>query len=71
MDRLHTIPTPTLILVVDYDECDPSLSRTMHDKIEASKLVILPYSGHMNFEDQPELWHKIVEEFRSSSRPIG
>lgn len=66
VDRLHTIRTPTLILVGDHDECDPSLSRTMHDKIEASKLVILSNSGHMNFEDQPDLWHKTVEEFLST-----
>ena len=63
VDRLHTIHVPTLIMAGDHDECDPSLSREMHEKIAGSKLVILPNSGHMNFEDQPDMWQKAVEGF--------
>jgi proline iminopeptidase len=63
VDRLPTIHVPTLILVGDHDECDPSLSREMHDKIAGSELVIFPNSGHMNFIDQPDMWHHAVEEF--------
>jgi proline iminopeptidase len=63
VDRLHTIHVPTLIVVGDHDECDPSLSREMHEKIAGSKLVILPNSGHMNFVDQPDLWQKAVLAF--------
>lgn len=63
VDRLFTIHVPTLILVGDHDECDPSLSREMHAKIAGSQLFVLPNSGHMNFVDQPDLWHKTVEEF--------
>jgi proline iminopeptidase len=63
VDRLPTIHVPTLIVVGDHDECDPSLSREMKEKIAGSKLVILPDSGHMNFVDQPEMWQKAVEGF--------
>ncbi len=63
VDRLHTIHVPTLVVVGSHDECDPSLSREMHEKIAGSKLAILPDSGHMNFVDQPELWLKAVEGF--------
>jgi proline iminopeptidase len=63
LDRLNTIHVPTLILVGDHDECDPSLSKEMQEKIAGSKLVILPNSGHMNFVDQPEMWQKAVEGF--------
>ncbi len=63
VDRLPSIHVPTLVLVGDHDECDPSLSHEMHDKIAGSKLVILPNAGHMNFVDQPELWQKSVEDF--------
>ena len=63
VDRLATIKVPTLVVVGDHDECDPALSKEMHEKIAGSKLVILPNSGHMNFVDQPELWHKAVGEF--------
>ena len=65
VDRLHTIHVPTLIVVGDHDECDPSLSREMHDKIAGSKLAIMPNSGHMNFIDQPDLWQKAVGGFLS------
>jgi proline iminopeptidase len=65
VDRLPSIHVPTLVLVGNHDECDPSLSREMHEKIAGSQLVILPNSGHMNFVDQPELWQKAVESFLS------
>jgi proline iminopeptidase len=62
-DRLSSIKLPTLILVGDHDESNPSLSQTMHEKIAGSKLVILPKSGHMTFVDQPGMFEKSVEEF--------
>jgi proline iminopeptidase len=63
VDRLATIHVPTLIMAGDHDECDPSLSREMHEKIAGSQLLILPNAGHMNFVDQPELWQKAVGGF--------
>jgi proline iminopeptidase len=63
VDRLHEIKTPTLAIAGDHDECDPSLSRQMHEKIAGSKLVVLPNSGHMTFVDQPVLFLKAVDEF--------
>jgi len=63
VDKLPSIHTPTLILVGDHDECDPSLSEEMHGKIPASTLVILPKSGHMSFVDQPELFTETVDAF--------
>jgi len=62
-DRLSSIKVPTLIIAVDHDESDPSLSQTMHQKIAGSKLVILPKSGHMTFVDQPGLFEKAIEDF--------
>jgi proline iminopeptidase len=65
VDRLATIHVPTLLIAGDHDECDPALSKEMHEKIAGSQLVILPNSGHMNFVDQPDLWQKSVEDFLS------
>lgn len=62
-DRLGTIKVPTLITVGDHDQVDPSLARTMHEKIPGSKLVIFPQSGHMTFVDQPGLFIQSVDEF--------
>ena len=64
-DRLSSIRVPTLITAGDHDECDPSLSRVMHEKISGSKLVVFPQSGHMTFVDQPALFVRTVEEFLS------
>jgi proline iminopeptidase len=62
-DRLPSIKVQTLITAGDNDECDPSLSQEMHEKIAGSKLVIFPKSGHMTFVDQPALFISTVNEF--------
>jgi proline iminopeptidase len=62
-DRLGSIKVPTLLLVGDHDECDPSLSQDMHARIAGSQLAILPHSGHMTFVDQRVLFHEAVERF--------
>jgi proline iminopeptidase len=64
-DRLSEIRVPTLITAGDHDESDPSLSRTMQERIPGSRLVVFPESGHMTFVDQPSLFVKTVEEFLS------
>jgi proline iminopeptidase len=63
LDKLTGIHVPTLVICGDHDESNPSLSRTMHEKIAGSKLVILPQSGHMAFVDQPNMYIKAVAEF--------
>ncbi len=67
-DRLPEIRVATLITVGDHDECDPSLSRAIHEKIAGSQLVVLPESGHMTFVDQPALFVQAVSAFLRSAR---
>lgn len=62
-ERLSSIKVPTLITVGENDECDPSLSKEMNEKIAGSKLVIFPKSGHMTFVDQPALFISAVDGF--------
>ncbi len=62
-ERLASLHVPVLITAGDHDECDPSLSETMHAKIKGSKLVILPKSGHMTFVDQPRMFIEAVDNF--------
>jgi proline iminopeptidase len=66
VDRLPSIKVPTLVMAGDHDECDPSLARTMHEKIAGSGLVILPNSGHLDYVDQPVLWIQSVRDFVNS-----
>ena len=67
-DRLPSIKVPTLIIVGDQDECDPSLSKKMNALIPGSKLVVFPQSGHMTFVDQPGLFIEAVQSFLSARR---
>ena len=62
-ERLSGIKAPTLILVGDHDECDPSLSEAMHAKISGSKMVVLPKAGHMTFVDQTKMFVDAVDDF--------
>jgi pimeloyl-ACP methyl ester carboxylesterase len=62
-NRLSSLTVPTLITVGDNDECDPSLSQDIQQKISGSTLVILPESGHMTFVDQPALFISAVDGF--------
>jgi pimeloyl-ACP methyl ester carboxylesterase len=62
-ERLKTLRVPTLMVVGDHDECDPSLSREMNTLIPGSKLAVMPQSGHMTFVDQPGLFLRTVDEF--------
>ncbi len=63
LDKLPSIKVPTLVICGDHDESNPRLSRTMHEKIAGSKLVIVPQAGHMAFVDQPNIYIKAVAEF--------
>jgi proline iminopeptidase len=62
-ERLGSLHVPTLILVGDHDESDPSIARDIQKCIPGSQLVVLPESGHMTFVDQPALFLKTVEDF--------
>jgi proline iminopeptidase len=63
LDKLSSIKVPTLVICGDHDESNPRLSRTMHEKISGSKLVIVPQAGHMAFVDQPNIYIKAVGDF--------
>jgi len=62
-DRLSSIKVPTLIVVGDHDQVDPSISRDIHAKLPGSKLMVFPESGHMMFVDQPSMFNKAVDDF--------
>ncbi|HSY65349.1 MAG TPA: proline iminopeptidase-family hydrolase [Terriglobales bacterium] len=67
-DRLASIKVPTLILVGDHDECDPSLSQAMHEKIAGSKIVVFPKAGHMTFVDDTGMFIQTVDDFLHAAK---
>ncbi len=67
-DRLAGIKVPTLILVGDHDEADPSLSQAMHEKITGSKIVVFPKAGHMTFVDDTGMFIQTVDDFLHASK---
>ena len=67
-DRLASIKVPTLILVGDHDECDPSLARAMHEKIAGSKIVVFPKAGHMTFVDDTGMFIQTVDDFLHAAK---
>ncbi|MDP4292235.1 MAG: proline iminopeptidase-family hydrolase, partial [Bacteroidota bacterium] len=66
--RLSSLTVPTLITVGDHDECAPSISKEMHQRITGSKLVIFPNSGHMTFVDQPNLFISTINDFLNPAK---
>lgn len=64
-ERLAEIKVPTLILVGDHDECDPSLAEAMHARIAGSKMVVVPKAGHNTFVDQTKIFVDAVSAFAS------
>jgi len=67
-DRLASIKVPTLILVGDHDEADPSLAQAMHGKITGSKIVIFPKAGHMTFVDDTGMFIQTVDDFLHAAK---
>jgi 3-oxoadipate enol-lactonase len=63
-DRLAAIATPTLIIVGEEDAGTPvAASRTIHERIRGSELVILPSAAHLSNIEQPEAFNRALLGF--------
>ncbi len=63
-DRLHSITVPTLIIVGEDDPGTPvAASRTIHEEIKGSELVILKSAMHLCNLEQPEAFNRAVSTF--------
>jgi pimeloyl-ACP methyl ester carboxylesterase len=63
-DRLHAIGLPTLIIVGENDPGTPvAASRTIHEKIKGSELVILKSASHLSNMEQPDAFNRAVTAF--------
>ncbi len=63
-DRLHQITTPTLIIVGEDDPATPvAASRTIHERIKGSELVILKSALHLSNMEQSDAFNRAVTSF--------
>jgi 3-oxoadipate enol-lactonase len=63
-DRLHAVSVPTLVVVGEDDPGTPvAASRTIHEKIKGSELVILKSASHLSNTEQAEAFNRAVTAF--------
>lgn len=63
-EQLQRIGTPTLIIVGEDDPGTPvAASRTIHERIKGSELVILKSAAHLSNMEQAEAFNQAVAEF--------
>jgi len=63
--RLGEIRVPALVVSGEHDEATPAISRTVHEGIPGSELVILDGCSHMAHVEQPERYVALLDEFLS------
>lgn len=63
-DRLGGIRVPTLVIVGEDDPATPvAASRTIHERIQGSELVILKSASHLSNLEQAEAFNRAVTAF--------
>lgn len=61
---LHLVSKPTLVIVGEKDRTTtPRAARALHERIEGSRLVVLPGAGHMSFVEAPDPYIAAVRTF--------
>lgn len=64
MDLLSSIITPTLIICGELDKVTPvSDSEIFHKKIKNSELAIIAGTGHLCYQEDPNIFNRIVLDF--------
>ncbi|MBI4240778.1 MAG: alpha/beta hydrolase [Candidatus Rokubacteria bacterium] len=63
-DRISAITLPTVIIVGEDDPGTPvAASRTIHEQIKGSELVILKSAAHLSNMEQPEAFTRVLTDF--------
>jgi 3-oxoadipate enol-lactonase len=66
-DQLDEIAVPTLIIVGDQDVATvPAKAERMHERIQGSKLVVIPGAGHTSTVEEPDAVNAALEAFLCS-----
>ncbi|HLY50491.1 MAG TPA: alpha/beta fold hydrolase [Solirubrobacteraceae bacterium] len=66
-DRIDAISVPTLVTVGELDLVLPErFSQAIVDRIPGARLVVIPAAGHQPFQEAPEDYNRLVDEFWQS-----
>lgn len=69
LDRLPDIDVPTLVVAGGLDLiCPPRLGRTVAAAIPGARFELFPEEAHQPFQESPESFHRVVEEFWAAIR---
>jgi proline iminopeptidase len=60
---LPKIKVPVLFTAGEYDEARPSTVRYYQSLVPGAKFAVIPQSGHMTMQDNPEANNKVVRDF--------
>ncbi|MDQ6597242.1 alpha/beta hydrolase [Bacillus salipaludis] len=67
MDILSCIHVPTLVICGELDKVTPvKESQVFHEKLQDSKFVIIPGTGHLCYQEAPETFNTIVLDFANT-----
>lgn len=61
--RLHEITVPTLFLAGEHDEATPDATIFYKDHIKGATCVLIPESGHLSMQDNPDRHNQAVRDF--------
>lgn len=67
VDRVESIRAPTLLLSGRFDEATPVTVQPFFDRIANVRWEIFEQSSHMPFEEEPERYLEVVEEFLAAN----
>ena len=63
-DRLHEISVPTLVVAGELDVATPPRSgRIVAERIPGAEFVVLPGEAHQPFQESPDAFNALVDEF--------
>jgi pimeloyl-ACP methyl ester carboxylesterase len=67
LDRLHAITVPTLVVAGELDiVTPPRYGRVVAERIQGAELVVLPGEAHQPFQESPDAFNALVDEFGAS-----
>jgi 3-oxoadipate enol-lactonase len=63
-DRIHALKVAAIVVVGEEDQGTPvAMSRTIHERISGSELVIIPSASHLSNMEQADAFNQAITSF--------